>query len=245
MNIYSSQKRRKRNAFKPSNVTIISFAVGILFSFGFLFGLVQNRKQGLSNGFGLLLAESLPPLAMVGGDPHIRALMRTISASESNGKNSYALLYGGSHFHDFSQHPNECILIQTGPNRNKCSTAAGRYQFLTSTWREKASKYHPIAFKKYNTETYNFDPKYQDIVTYRWLKDHHEWDVDILKMLKDNRIKEVLVKLSGTWTSLGGGIENNMITPYLPNLYQKFLQEELKLSPKNLSINSNYENSIS
>ena len=33
-----------------------------------------------------------PPLAMVGGDPHVRALMRTISVSESNDANPYGLL---------------------------------------------------------------------------------------------------------------------------------------------------------
>jgi len=145
-------------------------------------------------------------------------------------------LYGGSHVHNFNQHPDECISIQVGPNKGKCSTAAGRYQFLTSTWQEKASKYHPISSRKHHSTSYNFEPKYQDIVVYRWLKDHHQWDVNILKMLKEERIEDVLVELSGVWTSLGGGIEDNSITPHLPELYRKFLQEELKSVSRNPSI---------
>lgn len=178
----------------------------------------------------------LPPLAMKDGDPHIRALMRTISASESNAKNPYVLLYGGQHTHDLIRHPNTCIPIKTDINEGHCSTAAGRYQFLTSTWQEKASKYHPISSRKHHSTSYNFEPKYQDIVVYRWLKDDHQWDVNILKMLKEERIEDVLVELSGVWTSLGGGIEDNSITPHLPELYRKFLQEELKSVSRNPSI---------
>lgn len=42
-----------------------------------------------------------PPLAMNSGDPYIRALMRTISVSESNDVNPYGLLYGGEHFSEW------------------------------------------------------------------------------------------------------------------------------------------------
>jgi nickel/cobalt tolerance cation efflux system protein len=173
----------------------------------------------------LRVAKDLPPLAMSDGDPYLRALMRTISASESNSKNSYALLYGGNHVHDLSQHPNQCLPIRVGQNKGKCSTASGRYQFLTSTWLEKATKYHPNPSQ--NGITYSFEPTYQDIVVYRWLKDHHQWNVDILNLLKEDRVEDALRELSNVWTSLGGGIENNVMTPFLPNLYRKFLAEEL------------------
>ena len=36
------------------------------------------------------------PLVMEGGDPYIRALMRTISAAESNTSDPYHVLYGGA-----------------------------------------------------------------------------------------------------------------------------------------------------
>jgi cation efflux system protein involved in nickel and cobalt tolerance len=169
-----------------------------------------------------------PELVMTEGNPYIRALMRTISASESNGKYPYALLYGGKHIHNFERHPNICVPIEVGVNQGKCSTAAGRYQFLTSTWQEKASNYHPAPQKSNHGIRYSFEPEYQDAVVYKWLKDHHQWDMDILTLLKQDRVEEVLMELSGVWTSLGGGIEDNSMTPYLPQLYRQFLAEELQ-----------------
>jgi len=46
-----------------------------------------------------------PPLVMEGGDPDIRALMRTISASEASGNRPYSLLYGGQQVKNLSRHP--------------------------------------------------------------------------------------------------------------------------------------------
>ncbi|PZO49588.1 MAG: glycoside hydrolase [Phormidesmis priestleyi] len=165
---------------------------------------------------------------MSGGDPYIRALMRTISASESNGDDPYVLLYSGEHTHDLGQHPDTCILIQTEVNQGNCSTAAGRYQFLTSTWLEKASLYHPNP--NYQTEQviYSFAPEYQDQVTYQWLKDEGMWSIDILERLRQGDTDEVLRHLSDTWTSLGFGIEDNSMTPYLTEIYEQILAEELQ-----------------
>ena len=42
-----------------------------------------------------LLLPGTQPLVMEGGDPYLRALMRTISASESNVMRPYHVLYGG------------------------------------------------------------------------------------------------------------------------------------------------------
>jgi muramidase (phage lysozyme) len=168
-----------------------------------------------------------PPLAMTEGDPYIRALMRTISASESNDMKPYSLLYGGQYFSDWSQHPNQCIVIQAGPNNGNCTTAAGRYQFITSTWEEKARLYHPAPEGWLFWQHYSFDPISQDRVVYRWLSDSEAWGVNIPKLLKEGQLDEVLSRLSGTWTSLGYGIETNEMTPHLNEMYRKFLTEEL------------------
>jgi muramidase (phage lysozyme) len=167
-----------------------------------------------------------PPLAMEGGDPYIRALMRTISVSESNDANPYGLLYGGERFSDWSNHPDRCIAIVAGPNIGDCTTAAGRYQFITSTWQEKAQLYHPKPEGWLFWQRYAFDPDSQDQVTYRWLKDSKAWDMDIRAQLKAGKLQLVLQNLSGTWTSLGYGIETNTMSPYLGEMYEKFLKEE-------------------
>ena len=50
--------------------------------------------------------------------------------------------------------------------------------------------------------------------------------MDISAQLKAGQLQMVLKNLSGTWTSLGYGIETNQMSPYLGEMYQKFLKEE-------------------
>lgn len=171
------------------------------------------------------------PLAMAGGDPYVRALMRTISAAESNTNEPYNVLYGGEVVPRLNRHPNICVKIVAGPNQGHCTTAAGRYQFLTDTWKEKATHYHPKSSGWFSTwRDYSFDPESQDLVVYRWLKDTSAWGLDIPTALREGRLDEVLRRLSGTWTSLGYGIESNSMTARLPRIYDSLLQEELELS---------------
>lgn len=168
------------------------------------------------------------PLAMAGGDPHIRALMRTISASESNMDQPYHLLYGGKTIDELSRHPDTCVPIETGPNVGDCTTAAGRYQFLTTTWQTKAQQYHPYPPGWFEFwQVYDFSPEAQDMVVYRWLSDPAAWGSDIRQQLQDGEITQVLKLLSGTWTSLGYGIETNTMSSQLPRIYSDMLQEEL------------------
>lgn len=171
-------------------------------------------------------ADYIPPLVMTGGNPYVRALMRTISASESQDSNPYTLLYGGQHFSALSRHPNQCVTIVSGSHQGECSTAAGRYQFLTSTWQEKVQQYHRKQ-SHVGLNSHSFEPQIQDEVVYAWLKDHHVWRVDITILLEQGKLEQVLQLLSGTWTSLGYGTENNSNTPLLSQIYQKVLAEEL------------------
>ena len=167
------------------------------------------------------------PLVMTGGDPYIRALMRTITASESNVTRPYHVLYGGQYIEDLSRHPETCIPIQVGPNVGKCSTAAGRYQMLDFTWSQQASKYHPRPSGFWRWKNYSFEAKYQDAVVHDWLSDPDVWGTNIPELLRQGEIDRVLRLLSGTWTSLGYGIETNSMSRYLPQIYQNVLQEEL------------------
>jgi muramidase (phage lysozyme) len=169
-----------------------------------------------------------PPLVMTEGDPYIRALMRTISFSEANSKRPYSLLYGGQQINDLSRHPQICVTIVVGPNTGNCSTAAGRYQIINTTWAEIAPRYHPNPSQVMFWSSYSFEPEYQDIVVYRWLNDSKVWGTDISQLLRQKQLNEVLRRLSPTWTSLGYGIETNSNTQFLPKIYQKVLAEELK-----------------
>ncbi|NEP40819.1 MAG: glycoside hydrolase family protein, partial [Okeania sp. SIO2H7] len=158
------------------------------------------------------------------------ALMRTISASESNVSRPYNVIYGGKTFSDFSRHPDLCVTIIWGPNRGKCSTAAGRYQFISSTWEEMAKRYHPKPPGLFFWQSYSFEPQDQDAVVHAWLSDRYYWKNDIPNLLRQGELDRVLRLLSGTWTSLGYGIETNSMTRHLPQIYREVLQEEIRFA---------------
>lgn len=172
--------------------------------------------------------EGIPVLVMSGGDPYLRALMRTITASEANVEYPYHVIYGGEYVFKLQQHPNVCVPIERGPNRGSCSTAAGRYQFLNTTWQEKVRLYYPELDRHWPWQHPSFEPIYQDMVMYRWLDDPKAWGGrDLRQMLRQGRVNEVFHLLSATWTSLTPHHEPNVMTPHLPDLYQKLLAEEL------------------
>lgn len=215
----------KPDSFKDSIVKgILSLS---LIAMGFIF-IVTNPYMARRETLTHRSDQTPQPLIMKGGDPYIRALMRTISASESNVLHPYSVLYGGKQISDLSQHPDLCVPIVAGPNMGDCTTAAGRYQFLTTTWLEKARLYHPEPSGMLFWENYSFEAQYQDAVVYAWLKDSHAWGVDIPKLLKAGHLDQVLRLLSGTWTSLGYGIETNSMTSSLPSIYAQTLAEELQ-----------------
>ncbi|MEH2241398.1 glycoside hydrolase family 24 protein [Nostoc sp.] len=174
-----------------------------------------------------IFEDKQPPLVMKQGDPYIRALMRTISASEASGNRPYSLLYGGQQVNDLSRHPEICVTIITGPNTGNCSTAAGRYQIINITWYRLAPRYHPKPMRMMFWTAYSFEAEYQDVVVYRWLSDSKVWGTDISQLLHQGKLNDVLRRLSPTWTSLGYGIETNYVSSSLPKVYQKMLQEEL------------------
>jgi len=203
--------------------------LGFLILYGLSWGwsnFVMRSPLGQLAG-DLRVEEKWPPLVMRGGDPYIRALMRTISASESNYPHPYHVIYGGKYAWDLSRHPDRCVTIVAGPNRGRCTTAAGRYQFLSSTWEQMADRYHPKPARFWVWQPYSFEAEYQDLVVYRWLLDEAFWDADISGMLRRGQLDEVLKLLSGTWTSLGYGIEDNLMTSSLPRVYEQVLQDEL------------------
>ncbi|WP_310429171.1 glycoside hydrolase family protein [Chamaesiphon sp. VAR_48_metabat_135_sub] len=170
------------------------------------------------------------PLVMTGGDPYVRAFMRMISASEANDPRPYSVIYGGTHAENLHRHPEQCIRIVNGPNINNCSTAAGRYQMINTTWTKMAKKYHPgpdCALFVFQCG-YSFEAQYQDAVVHAWLSDERAWRMNIPQLLKDGQLEQVRRRLSSTWTSLGYGIENNTMTPKLAGIYQQLLAEELK-----------------
>jgi muramidase (phage lysozyme) len=61
-------------------------------------------------------------------------LNQVIAPGESAG--AYNVIYGGKKIDDLSHHPDIPVPIKSGPNAGDVSTAAGKYQFINSTWKE-------------------------------------------------------------------------------------------------------------
>jgi muramidase (phage lysozyme) len=65
------------------------------------------------------------------------ALLDVIADTESD--DAYNVMYGDRpgrrrRFESFADHPQQYFLIERGPNKGKKTSAAGKYQFVYSTW---------------------------------------------------------------------------------------------------------------
>jgi uncharacterized protein (TIGR02594 family) len=139
-----------------------------------------------------------------GGSPEQvqKAFLDTIAGTESPG---YDVLYGGGKFTDFSHHPNQAVSITSGPNAGKTSSAAGRYQFLGSTWDTLQKKYGYKDFSAAN----------QDTAAWQYAQDIYKEKTsggslqEALQSGDPGRINAAAKILNSVWTSLPGGIEQN------------------------------------
>ena len=128
-----------------------------------------------------------------------RALLDTIAGTESPG---YNVIYGGQTFDDFSHHPDIAVPIRTGPNRGRTSTAAGRYQFIFSTWRELQQELNLP----------DFSPASQDLAAWFLAQTTYKNKVgtNLQNDLENGILDNVGPALHSQWTSLPGGIEQGV-----------------------------------
>ena len=142
--------------------------------------------------------------------PEGKALLDAIAGSESGG---YTSRYPSKTFdNNWVDHPRIDEVIRSGPNAGKTSNAAGRYQFLSTTW----DLYKPGKA---------FTPENQDIAAYRLaIAAYGYGEAGLLKDLRSDPAK-VARKLSGTWTSLPGGIEPNNATNGFLSRFEKSVKK--------------------
>lgn len=141
-----------------------------------------------------------------------RAFLDTLSGGEAPG---YNVKYGGRTFTDYSQFPKGSAVIKGGPNAGKTSSASGRYQFLEGTWNQQAKKLGLTDFSPENQDMAAWD--LAQTVYARQSKGR-----DLTADLRDpSRYGAIAKALSGTWTSLPGGIETNAVgKKFVRNLMQ-------------------------
>lgn len=135
--------------------------------------------------------------------PLQKSFLNAMSAGESP---DYNTMYGGGRFEEMNDHPRQAVPIRSGPNAGKTSSAAGRYQFLGSTWDEA----------KNALGLPDFSPDSQDAAAV-WLADRDYkartgrdlWsDLDSAKN-DPSKANFIAGALNRTWTSLPGGAEPN------------------------------------
>ncbi|MBT1155733.1 glycoside hydrolase family 104 protein [Aminobacter anthyllidis] len=155
-------------------------------------------------------------LAWADAQPYQKALLNTIAGPESGGR--YDIIYGGGRFDDFSKHPGQAVRIQTGPNAGRTSSAAGKYQFLGSTWEDQAGKLGLT----------DFSPANQDKAAWNLAAETYKaktgQDLDgVLQSGDPTALAKVGQVLNPIWTSLPGGIEQGTNTDRFVATYQRAL----------------------
>lgn len=146
--------------------------------------------------------------------PEGRALLDAIANSESaipNSDNGYRARYPSKTFDSFKDHPRIAERILSGPNAGNVSDAAGRYQFISTTWDSLA--------KRLNLK--DFSPENQDKAAWQLAIDvYGKGKQGIIQSLRKNPLS-VARKLAPTWTSLPGGIEENAATRDFERKFRK------------------------
>jgi muramidase (phage lysozyme) len=171
---------------------------------------VQSLDAGQSNK-----SEKLKELEEALQHPNVRAMLQVIRYAEgTTGDKGYQMLFGGETWScdDSTKHPNKtiskggetCDVFTKHPNKtiskeDYTTTAAGAYQFLSSTWEELVKQY---GFQ-------DFSPHNQDLGAVALIKKR-----GALEDVKSGRFREAIYKISWEWASLPGPDGNSRYGRY-------------------------------
>lgn len=158
-----------------------------------------------------------------------RALLDTIAGPEA-GRAGYNAKYPGGSFQGFGDHPRQASVIQNGPDAGKTSDAAGRYQFLSSTWDQEAKK----------KGLKDFSPANQDAAAWDLAQTTYKQQTggDLLTALKSkdpSTISGVASALSGQWSSLPGGHQPGTTSNAFTSAFQANLAKTPSAAPLNIT----------
>ena len=182
-------------------------------------GTVNSVKRAFA---ALKQTRNLPPRPIFGGNDEgdyteadafsesYGKLSRVIAKPEgTDNPDGYRKMFGGSTFEDFSDHPRKVNTSKSGLS----SDAAGKYQFLSTTWDEAAAA----------TGVTDFSPKSQEIAA-RYLIQRAGIDPDAPINSKEEFIR-VMNALSPVWASIPnteGKSRYNQPVASIDDLWQRY-----------------------
>lgn len=118
--------------------------------------------------------------------PVVKAYLDALANSEGA---DYNVLFGGDTFKNFKKHPNQVRTFKNSNGKTEKTTAAGRYQFLNSTWGDVLK----------GTGVDDFSPTSQDIGALFLIRREGALD-DLL----EGNLGNVTRKVNNVWASLPG-----------------------------------------
>src|SRR5574343_81069 len=121
---------------------------------------------------------------------NVRAFLEVIAEGEvgRHDEEAYRVIVGGGRFDSFADHPRVKVYI---PRLNVTSSAAGKFQFLASTWDDVAKRYGLDSFSPFN----------QDCGAVGLIHDRGALD-DV----RDGRLEVAIAKCAPIWASLPGDV---------------------------------------
>lgn len=168
---------------------------------------------------GTLPSGGPPTVTTEGIPPEGKALLDAIAGSEA-GAAGYKSRFPSKSFSSFADHPRISEPIPWRPGYT--SDAAGRYQFISTTW----DAYKPAK---------EFTPQNQDIAAWRLaIAAYGRGESGIIQDLKKNPLT-VANKLSKTWTSLPGGAEPNQATSGFVSRFRSSVEKYSSTTPVGVS----------
>jgi muramidase (phage lysozyme) len=146
-------------------------------------------------------------------NPNVRAFLDVLAYCEGA---DYNTIFGGGAFSDFSQHPN--ITVRAGGYN---SNAAGRYQFLYSTWRGLGLA--------------DFSPANQDLGAVMLIAQK-----GALQSIANGDLQSTVAAVRSVWPSLPGGRQQTRSWADVTNYFQNDLAAQ-GASPQWTDPNGGYD----
>lgn len=165
------------------------------------FPLYSNSLDYYNSHEQLYSTIDIQDVATANLDPKVKAFLDMIAYSEGTinyGKsNGYNVMFTGKLFNSYTRHPNQlnCATLKGQP---LCSTAAGRYQFVHTTW-EYVSKALDLK---------DFSPESQDLAAVYLLKKR-----GALKYIESGDFEAAVAAAKKEWASFPGAGYNQPENP--------------------------------